>query len=56
MEIKRTIPKGSVQSKDFKTKKIFVGGVQSTVTEGTVFKLLSTVEFNKCTDVSTMYS
>ncbi|KAK9134919.1 hypothetical protein Syun_014249 [Stephania yunnanensis] len=27
VEIKRTIPKGSVQSKDFKTKKIFVGGV-----------------------------
>ncbi|KAF8414284.1 hypothetical protein HHK36_002286 [Tetracentron sinense] len=33
VEIKRTIPKGSVQSKDFKTKKIFVGGVPSTVTE-----------------------
>ncbi|RVX14888.1 Heterogeneous nuclear ribonucleoprotein 27C [Vitis vinifera] len=29
----RTIPKGSGQSKDFKTKKIFVGGVPSTVTE-----------------------
>ncbi|KAK9084585.1 hypothetical protein Sjap_024996 [Stephania japonica] len=33
VEIKRTIPKGSVQSKDFKTKKIFVGGVPTTVTE-----------------------
>nr|CBH19571.1 RNA recognition motif containing protein [Oryza sativa Indica Group] len=27
VEIKRTIPKDSVQSKDFKTKKIFVGGL-----------------------------
>ncbi|XP_042498875.1 heterogeneous nuclear ribonucleoprotein 1-like [Macadamia integrifolia] len=33
VEIKRTIPKGSLQSKDFKTKKIFVGGVPTTVTE-----------------------
>ncbi|XP_059662369.1 heterogeneous nuclear ribonucleoprotein 1-like [Cornus florida] len=33
VEIKRTIPKGSGQSKDFKTKKIFVGGVPSSVTE-----------------------
>ncbi|RVX01180.1 Heterogeneous nuclear ribonucleoprotein 1 [Vitis vinifera] len=33
VEIKRTIPKGSGQSKDFKTKKIFVGGLPSTVTE-----------------------
>ncbi|KAF9623189.1 hypothetical protein IFM89_037770 [Coptis chinensis] len=33
VEIKRTIPKGSSQSKDFKTKKIFVGGVPTTVTE-----------------------
>ncbi|KAL5669771.1 hypothetical protein ACJX0J_021992, partial [Zea mays] len=35
VEIKRTIPKGSVQSssKDFKTKKIFVGGLPSTLTE-----------------------
>lgn len=35
VEIKRTIPKGSGQSKDFKTKKIFVGGIPSSVTEGT---------------------
>lgn len=36
VEIKRTIPKGAGgnQSKDFKTKKIFVGGIPSTVTEG----------------------
>ncbi|XP_077222244.1 RNA-binding (RRM/RBD/RNP motifs) family protein [Tasmannia lanceolata] len=33
VEIKRTIPKGSVQSKDFKTPKIFVGGIPTTVTE-----------------------
>ncbi|KAG9448535.1 hypothetical protein H6P81_008500 [Aristolochia fimbriata] len=33
VEIKRTIPKGSAQSKDFKTKKIFVGGIPSTITE-----------------------
>ncbi|OAY55290.1 heterogeneous nuclear ribonucleoprotein A3 [Manihot esculenta] len=33
VEIKRTIPKGSGQSKDFKTKKIFVGGIPSSVTE-----------------------
>lgn len=34
MEIKRTIPKGAVGSKDFKTKKIFVGGIPSSVNEG----------------------
>ncbi|KAI4340009.1 hypothetical protein MLD38_024889 [Melastoma candidum] len=33
VEIKRTIPKGSGQSNDFKTKKIFVGGIPSSVTE-----------------------
>ncbi|PKA47522.1 Heterogeneous nuclear ribonucleoprotein 1 [Apostasia shenzhenica] len=33
VEIKRTIPKGSAQPKDFKTKKIFVGGIPSTVTQ-----------------------
>ncbi|XP_031480551.1 glycine-rich RNA-binding protein 3, mitochondrial-like isoform X2 [Nymphaea colorata] len=33
VEIKRTIPKGAVTAKDFKTKKIFVGGVPTTVTE-----------------------
>lgn len=35
VEIKRTIPKGSGDSKDFKTKKIFVGGIPTAVTEGT---------------------
>lgn len=34
VEIKRTIPKGSSDSKDFKTKKIFVGGIPTSVTEG----------------------
>ncbi|KAL4193422.1 hypothetical protein AMTRI_Chr06g199290 [Amborella trichopoda] len=33
VEIKRTIPKGSIGSKDFKTKKIFVGGVPTSVTD-----------------------
>ncbi|GMP53229.1 hypothetical protein CsSME_00018756 [Camellia sinensis var. sinensis] len=34
VEIKRTIPKGSSDSRDFKTKKIFVGGIPTAVTEG----------------------
>lgn len=33
VEIKRTIPKGAAGSKDFKTKKIFVGGIPTAVTE-----------------------
>ncbi|XP_031092047.1 heterogeneous nuclear ribonucleoprotein 1-like [Ipomoea triloba] len=33
VEIKRTIPKGSAESKDIKTKKIFVGGIPTVVTE-----------------------
>ncbi|CAL5325677.1 unnamed protein product [Camellia sinensis] len=33
VEIKRTIPKGAIGSKDFKTKKIFVGGIPTTVNE-----------------------
>ncbi|MED6112754.1 hypothetical protein PIB30_064481 [Stylosanthes scabra] len=33
VEIKRTIPKGSSQATDFKTKKIFVGGIPTSVTE-----------------------
>ncbi|KAK7271646.1 hypothetical protein RJT34_27719 [Clitoria ternatea] len=33
VEIKRTIPRGAVGSKDFRTKKIFVGGIPSNVTE-----------------------
>jgi RNA recognition motif-containing protein len=39
VEIKRTIPKGSMQlnNKDFKTKKIFAGGLPSTLTEGNAY-------------------
>lgn len=33
VEIKRTIPKGMGGSKDFKTKKIFVGGIPTTLNE-----------------------
>ncbi|KAL2505224.1 RNA-binding (RRM/RBD/RNP motif) family protein [Abeliophyllum distichum] len=33
VEIKRTIPRGAIGSKDFKTKKIFVGGIPTTVGE-----------------------
>lgn len=33
VEIKRTIPKGASQTNDFKTKKIFVGGIPATVSE-----------------------
>ncbi|EFH51010.1 hypothetical protein ARALYDRAFT_911599 [Arabidopsis lyrata subsp. lyrata] len=31
IEIKRTIPRGSMRSNDIKTKKIFVGGIPSSV-------------------------
>lgn len=41
VEIKRTIPKGSTQASDFKTKKIFVGGIPTTVTEGLMFELFN---------------
>lgn len=40
VEIKRTIPKGQGQSKDFKTKKIFVGGIPSAVPEGMIYLTL----------------
>ncbi|KAG6663031.1 hypothetical protein CIPAW_03G283200 [Carya illinoinensis] len=33
VEIKRTVPKGCAEVHDFKTKKIFVGGIPTTVTE-----------------------
>ncbi|GAB4859314.1 hypothetical protein Ancab_010776 [Ancistrocladus abbreviatus] len=33
VEIKRTIPKGAAQANDFKTKKIFVGGIPTTLSE-----------------------
>ena len=47
VEIKRTIPKGQGQSKDFKTKKIFVRGIPYTVTEGREFlNLISLVSLN----------
>jgi hypothetical protein len=36
VEIKRTIPKGAAPLKDFKTKKIFVGGIPSALKEGIV--------------------
>ncbi|MFS7942492.1 putative RNA recognition motif domain, nucleotide-binding alpha-beta plait domain superfamily [Helianthus anomalus] len=38
VEIKRMIPKGSAESNDFKTKKIFVGGIPAAVTEGNLFQ------------------
>lgn len=44
MEIKRTIPKGAIGSKDFKTKKIFVGGIPTNVNEGD-FLLVSYFHF-----------
>jgi len=37
VEIKRTIPKGAAQTNDFKTKKIFVGGIPTTLTEGLLY-------------------
>ncbi|PON87983.1 Splicing factor-like protein [Trema orientale] len=33
VEIKRTIPKGSQQANNFKTKKVFVGGIPTTVSD-----------------------
>ncbi|OWM81381.1 heterogeneous nuclear ribonucleoprotein 1 [Punica granatum] len=41
VEIKRTIPKGSGQSKDIRTKKIFVGGIPSMVTEDELMEFFS---------------
>ncbi|CAL9196373.1 unnamed protein product [Musa hybrid cultivar] len=38
VEIKRTIPKGAAPLKDFKTRKIFVGGIPTTLTEADEFK------------------
>lgn len=51
MEIKRTIPKGSSSSRDFKTKKIFVGGIPTSVDEG---NLLTTT--NVCLDGTLRFS
>ena len=37
MEIKRTIPREAIPgARDFKTKKIFVGGIPTSVTEGVI--------------------
>lgn len=44
MEIKRTIPRGA-NSKEFKTKKIFVGGIPTTVDEGKFEMLFSETGF-----------
>lgn len=41
IEIKRTIPKGPAQANDFKTKKIYVGGIPTSVTEGLKFELFN---------------
>lgn len=49
VEIKRTIPKGSSQSNDFKTKKIFVGGIPTSVTEGLVFDVYASYYECFCT-------
>ncbi|KAK9102810.1 hypothetical protein Sjap_020064 [Stephania japonica] len=47
VEIKRTIPKGYVQSKDFNTKNIFVAGMPTTVTEDIIhtFYLILSMSF-----------
>ncbi|KAK9114369.1 hypothetical protein Syun_021166 [Stephania yunnanensis] len=45
VEIKRTIPKGSVRSKDFKTKKIFVGGVPTAVSRRLTTTVMSFASF-----------
>ncbi|XP_021719160.1 RNA-binding protein squid-like [Chenopodium quinoa] len=42
VEIKRTIPKGAIGSKDFKTKKIFVGGIPTSVNEDEFSDFFST--------------
>ncbi|KAJ8528360.1 hypothetical protein K7X08_022052 [Anisodus acutangulus] len=48
VEIKRTIPKGSAESKDFKTKKVFVGGIPTTMNEDEFKGFFS--KFGKVTD------
>uniref|UniRef100_A0A0V0ICM6 Putative ovule protein n=1 Tax=Solanum chacoense TaxID=4108 RepID=A0A0V0ICM6_SOLCH len=48
VEIKRTIPKGSADSKDFKTRKIFVGGIPTTMTEDEFKNFFS--KFGKVTE------
>ncbi|XP_010942578.1 uncharacterized protein [Elaeis guineensis] len=48
VEIKRTIPKGAAPLKDFKTKKIFVGGIPTTLTEDEFWDFFS--KFGKVID------
>ncbi|XP_049412496.1 heterogeneous nuclear ribonucleoprotein 1-like [Solanum stenotomum] len=48
VEIKRTIPKGSADSKDFKTRKIFVGGIPTTMIEDEFKNFFS--KFGKVTE------
>ncbi|XP_072963290.1 uncharacterized protein [Typha angustifolia] len=48
VEIKRTIPKGAAPLKDFKTKKIFVGGIPTTLTEDELKDFFS--KFGKVVD------
>ncbi|KAL9271426.1 Heterogeneous nuclear ribonucleoprotein 1-like protein [Drosera capensis] len=57
VEIKRTIPKGAAPPKELKTKKIFVGGIPSTVSEDEFKSFFSTygevVEHNIIRDCET---
>ncbi|RWW19114.1 hypothetical protein GW17_00016859 [Ensete ventricosum] len=48
VEIKRTIQKGAAPLKDFKTRKIFVGGIPTTLTEDEFKKFFS--EFGRVED------
>ncbi|KAJ1697825.1 hypothetical protein LUZ63_006337 [Rhynchospora breviuscula] len=48
VEIKRTIPKGAAPLKDFKTKKIFVGGLPSSINDDEFREFFS--KFGKVTD------
>ncbi|KAM0942566.1 putative RNA recognition motif domain, nucleotide-binding alpha-beta plait domain superfamily [Dioscorea sansibarensis] len=47
VEIKRVIPRGYAQSKDFKTKKIFVGGLPSSLTDGSLCDIVIVIQ-NSC--------
>ncbi|KAK0578449.1 hypothetical protein LWI29_010615 [Acer saccharum] len=52
IEIRRTIPKGLGLSKDFKTKKIFVGGIPPSVSEGLCSNKSSFCSFDDVLNVS----
>ncbi|CAN0924535.1 Heterogeneous nuclear ribonucleoprotein 1 [Linum grandiflorum] len=60
VEIKRTIPRGAAGSKDFRTKKIFVGGIPSAVTDDELKEFFaqfgSVMEHQILRDHSTMRS